>query len=78
MVETISPVITNPIEKRIGNDGKAAATAVDSTHESNRPTAPPTRQIDTASTRNCRRIERLRAPMAFRVPISRVRSFTLT
>ena len=42
------------------------------------PTAPPIRQMDTASIRNCSRMVRRRAPRALRVPISFVRSFTLT
>src|SRR5438034_5857910 len=78
IVETISPVITRPSENFIGNDGNAAATAADINQESVSPTTPPTRQMATASTRNCSRIERRFAPIAFRVPISRVRSFTLT
>ena len=77
-VETIIPTITSPAENCIGNDGKAAATPVVNRNESPRPAAPPMRQIQIASTRNCIRIVRRRAPTALRVPISRVRSFTLT
>ena len=77
-VETTSPTMTRPIENCIGNAGMAAATPTDTSQVKTTPTAPPTRQIDTASIRNCSRIVRRRAPRALRVPISRVRSFTLT
>ena len=77
-VDTINPVMTSPTENCIGNDGNADATAVHISHDSARPTTPPMRQMETASTRNCSRMARRFAPTALRVPISRVRSFTLT
>src|SRR5262245_51640817 len=40
------------------------------------PRKPPRTESVTASTRNCARMSRPRAPMAFRMPISRVRSRT--
>ena len=42
------------------------------------PSTPPTEQIITLSTTNCMRMLPLVAPMALRVPISRVRSVTET
>lgn len=77
-IDTTSPITTSPTENCIGNDGNARATAVHNSHDTTSPITPPTRQIATASIRNCIRIVRLRAPTALRVPISRVRSFTLT
>ena len=41
------------------------------------PTTPPREVRNTASSRNCQRISRRRAPSALRTPISRVRSVTL-
>src|SRR6202007_877481 len=76
--ETISPTTIRVMENCIGNFGMAAATAMEMPQQSRMPTRPPMRQIDTASIRNCSRIVRRRAPRALRVPISRVRSFTLT
>ena len=61
-----------------GRLGASAATDAASVPERTSPATPPTTQIATASTRNCSRIARRRAPSALRVPISRVRSFTLT
>ena len=42
------------------------------------PAAPPMRLTSSASIRNCRRMSDLRAPSAFLMPISRVRSVTDT
>src|SRR5439155_16116124 len=42
------------------------------------PTMPPRPDSSTASTRNCRKMSRDRAPTAMRMPISRVRSVTET
>ena len=42
------------------------------------PMAPPIKQIVAASTRNCSKMVRRLAPMALRMPISRVRSATET
>ena len=46
--------------------------------ETNTPTMPPIKQISTASIKNCCKIFDLRAPIAIRTPISRVRSVTDT
>ena len=52
--------------------------AADASSASDAPIAPPTRQIITASIRNCCRMSLWRAPTAMRTPISRVRSVTDT
>ena len=48
------------------------------TKPSRTPIRPPERLSTMASIRNCTRMSRLRAPMAMRMPISRVRSVTET
>ncbi len=74
--ETASAMSTIGSETLAGRSSLSitAATAKDSAT----PIEPPIRQIADASRRNWRRIERRFAPMALRMPISRVRSVTDT
>ena len=55
----------------------AAAMIRDSVNPKAMPISPPTIEISTASVRNCRMMSDCRAPMARRMPISRVRSSTV-
>src|ERR1700674_969826 len=61
-----------------GSDGNTAGTIVVMSAPSKSPITPPTAVSMTASSVNCTRMSRLRAPMALRTPISRVRSVTET
>ena len=67
---------TGPGENTIGvpKACSAAATA----RPPATPMTPPSAETTTASVRNCCRMSRMRAPVAMRTPISRVRSVTLT
>src|SRR5579883_1045333 len=62
------------------SDGKpmASVTSLATPAPHSTPIAPPTSDIVADSIRNCSRISVYRAPSAFRTPISRVRSVTLT
>src|SRR5947209_160343 len=59
-----------------GNDGSAKLMARLMAKPTITPMMPPSPVSVTASVRNCQMISRLRAPMALRTPISRVRSVT--
>ena len=63
---------------RSASSGSAVTSHDAAAPEQRCPTTPPSRQSTTASTRNCRRMSRARAPTAMRRPISRVRSVTDT
>src|SRR5436305_10461091 len=76
--DTVMLAKTRPREKWIGNEGKAFSIPKHIKYASASPMNPPRRQSAVDSIRNCKRIVRRRAPSAFRVPISFVRSFTLT
>lgn len=56
----------------------AAASPIEAPKPKAIPTNPPSAQSTTASVRNCKRTSRASAPMARRMPISRVRSVTDT
>ena len=71
----------NTIEAVENDMAKSVATVLNNTlmpTENNTPNKPPMRQISTASIKNCCKILLCRAPMAMRMPISRVRSVTDT
>src|SRR5205814_10611672 len=78
MTDTIMLITTNPVENWIGKDGKAMPMRKHMAKAKPSPIIPPSKQRAVDSIKNWRRLVRRRAPSALRVPISFVRSFTLT
>src|SRR5271169_2185793 len=72
------PNVTQNIDMRAGSDGQIAGITQTTIAPVRMPITPPTAVSMIASSVNCNRMSRLRAPTALRTPISRVRSVTLT
>src|ERR1700747_1410302 len=74
----LKPNAVQNIDILAGSDGQAVGithTIIDPSHT---PITPPTEDKLIASRVNCQKISRVRAPIALRTPISRVRSVTHT
>jgi hypothetical protein len=74
-IDTDRPTATVQRETDAGR-GVATRTRREMPNPMTTPMTPPSPVRTMASKRNCRRMSRERAPMALRIPISRVRSLT--